>query len=227
MTLETKSTKDVSSAYLKVLVHGPSGSGKTRLCATTGGTPLIISAEAGLLSLRDHDIDYVTVNTMQDMGEVYSKLLQDTKYDWICIDSLSEISETVLNAEMAKTTNGQRAYGEMANIMEQLVRDFRDLPKNVYMSCKQSKIKDEITGGVLFGPATAGKKLQEALPYFFDEVFAMHSYKDAEGHIHRVLQTQRDAQYDAKDRSGALEFFETPDLSTIKNKILNVEPKGE
>ena len=41
---------------IKVLVHGPAGSGKTTLCATTGEPTVIISAEAGLLSLRGHDI---------------------------------------------------------------------------------------------------------------------------------------------------------------------------
>jgi phage nucleotide-binding protein len=219
--MKITNTKDVGAKYLNVLVHGPSGSGKTRLCATTGGKPLIISAESGLLSLRGLDLDVAEVKTMADLQEVYTMLTADTKYDWVCIDSISEVAEVVLSSEKGKTKDPRAAYGEMQNVMTMLIRSFRDLPKNVYMSAKQDKIKDEMTGGILFGPSAPGQKIPVALPYFFDEVFALHSWKDAEGKIQRAFQTQGDAQYVAKDRSGALDLAEPPDLGAIYKKIVN------
>jgi len=219
--MQITNTKDVGVTYLNVLVHGPSGSGKTRLCSTTGGKPLIISAEAGLLSLRGLDLDVAGVKNMADLQEVYTMLLTDTKYDWVCIDSISEVAEVVLSAEKGKTKDPRAAYGEMQNVMTSLIRSFRDLPKNVYISAKQDKVKDEITGGVLFGPSAPGQKIAVALPYFFDLVFALHSWKDAEGKIQRAFQTQGDAQYVAKDRSGALDLAEPPNLAHIYAKIIN------
>lgn len=224
--MEITNTKDMSTRFIKVLAHGPAGSGKTRLCGTTGGKPLIISAEAGLLSLRGQDLDVAEIKNMNDLKGVYEFLLTDTKYDWVCLDSISEIAEVVLAEEKGNTKDPRKAYGEMNDIMTKLIRLFRDLPKNVYMSAKQSKIKDDVTGGMFFGPSAAGQTIANALPYFFDEVFALHVWKDNEGNIQRGMQTQRDNQYDAKDRSGALDFVEPHSLKVVYDKIMNTN-KGE
>ena len=213
-------TKDVSSAYIKVLVHGPAGSGKTRLCATTGGKPIIISAESGLLSLRGNDLDVWEIKTINDLREAYAFLTDDKAYDWICIDSISEIAEVCLAEEKVINKDPRKAYGELTDTMNEMVRLFRDLHKNIYMSSKQDKVKDETTGQIFFGPSAPGQKVAAAMPYFFDEVFALHTWKDAEGKMQSGLQTQRDTQYEAKDRSGALDIIEPPNLAHIYNKIL-------
>ena len=223
--MQITNTKDASTKFLKVLVHGPAGSGKTRLCATTGGKPLIISAEAGLLSLRGHDIDVMEVKHMDDLRQAYDFLLKDQKYDWVCLDSLSEVAECCLSAEKEKTKDPRKAYGELSDIMMRLVRSFRDLPKNVYMSAKQSKVKDEMTGGFYYGPSAPGQQLGIALPYLFDEILALHNWKDSEGNIQSALQTRRDAQYEAKDRSGRLDLAEPPNLGLLYRKIVNQQPQ--
>ena len=218
-----KSTKDIENQYIKVLVHGPSGSGKTRLCGTTGGKALIASAEAGLLSLRDKDVDFWEVSNINDLRDVYMFCLQDTKYDWICIDSISEIAEVVLSDEKKKSKDARKAYMEMGDIMHEMIRCFRDLPKNIYISSKQDKIKDDVSGQVFFGPSTPGQKTAASLPYFFDLVCAIHTWKHEDGTMKCVLQTQRDNQYEGKDRSGCLDFTEEPNLSAIYAKIMKKE----
>ena len=221
-----KSTKNIAASNIKVLVHGPAGAGKTRLCATTGGKPLIISAEAGLLSLRGQDIDVWEIKSIEDLREAYGFLAKDTKYDWVCIDSISEIAEVCLNEEKVKNKDPRKAYGEMQDTITGMIRAFRDLPKNVYMSSKQDRVKDDLTGQFFFGPSAPGQKIAASLPYFFDECFALHTWKDAEGKIQNGLQTQRDAQYEAKDRSGALAPLEPANLGLIKQKILS-QPKQQ
>ena len=49
--MEIKNTKDIAAKHIRVLVHGGAGTGKTRLCGTTGGKPIILSVESGLLSI--------------------------------------------------------------------------------------------------------------------------------------------------------------------------------
>jgi hypothetical protein len=213
--------------YIKVLVHGPAGSGKTRLCATTDGKPLIISAESGLLSLREFNLDVWEIKSMDDLREVFTYLQTDKTYEWICLDSISEVAEVVLAAEKKLTKDPRKAYGEMQDQMTALIRAFRDLPKNVYMSAKQGKVKDDVTGAIFFGPSAPGQKTAEALPFFFDEVFALHNWKDAEGNFQSALQTRRDAQYEAKDRSGALAAAEPPHLGNIRAKIINTTKQGQ
>ncbi|MGJ7508705.1 ATP-binding protein [Variovorax sp. GT1P44] len=223
MAVTLKSTRDAATSQgIKLLVHGPAGAGKTRLAATAPGKAIIISAEAGLLSLRDVDIAVIEVTSIGDVHEAYAFLQSDEGkvYDWVCIDSISEIAEVVLNTEKKATKDPRQAYGALAEQMTDLVRAFRDLPgRNVLMTAKQERIKDEQTGAVLYGPSAPGQRMSQALPYFFDEVFALRVEKDAEGNTTRWLQTGRDFTHEAKDRSGALEMFELPDLAAIAQKI--------
>ena len=70
MALKLTTTKQAAQLNgLKMLVYGASGAGKTRLCATTGAPTVIISAESGLLSLRDSDIPVIEVQTLEDVFE--------------------------------------------------------------------------------------------------------------------------------------------------------------
>ena len=55
MAINLKSTATIASSGVKVLVYGQAGSGKTTLIRTAPA-PLILSAEAGLLSLAGTDI---------------------------------------------------------------------------------------------------------------------------------------------------------------------------
>lgn len=224
MAITFTTTREAAALHgVKVLVYGAAGSGKTSLCATTGGSPVIISAEAGLLSLRHADIPVITVNSRDDVVEAYRFLAESAEaapFDWVCLDSLSEIGEVALASLKSATKDPRQAYGALIDEMGELVRRFRDLPgKNVYMSAKLDKVKDEATGTFYFGPSMPGSKTGAQLPYFFDEVFALKTVPDAEGAPVRVLQTSRDNQWEAKDRSGALDFYEAPSLAAIAAKV--------
>lgn len=212
---------------IKCLVYGTAGSGKTTLSSTTGGSPVIISAEAGLLSLRHFDIPVIEVSTIGDVQDAYRFVLESDEargFDWVCLDSISEIAEVVLAAEKAATKDPRQAYGALQDQMNALIRAFRDLPgRNVLMTAKLERIKDEQSGSMQFGPSMPGQKLGQGIGYYFDEVFALRVEKDAEGQPTRWLQTQPDHNYLAKDRSGALEQFERPELAAIAARILNAQ----
>jgi hypothetical protein len=221
MAIQLTTTKDAAQHGIKVLVHGPAGAGKTVLCSTTGEPTVIISAEAGLLSLRHVDIPVVSVSCMADVQEAYTMIAGDQgkEYSWICLDSISEIAEQVLAFEMKQTKDPRKAYGELSAQMMDLLRAFRDLPgKNVYMSCKQARTEDD-DGRTSYGPLMPGQKLAQQIPYLFDEVFSLRVEKDAEGNPTRWLQTSADIKYTAKDRSGALDLYEPANLAAIAAKI--------
>jgi phage nucleotide-binding protein len=208
---------------IKVLVHGPAGAGKTSLCATTGEPTVIISAEAGLLSLRGHDIPVIEVKSLADVHEAYQFIVGSDEakaFSWVCLDSISEIAEVCLAHEKSKTKDPRAAYGALQDEMGALIRAFRDLQgKNVYFSSKQERKEDQTTGAQLYYPSLPGAKLGQGIGYFFDEVFALRVERDADNKVSRWLQTGRDFQYEAKDRSGVLEMFEPCDLSLIAKKI--------
>ena len=225
MAITLKSTKDAALDGIKILVHGPAGACKTSLCATTGEPTVIISAESGLLSLRGFDIPVIEVKALDQLYEAYDFVVnteEGQSFKWICLDSISEIAEVVLNHEKKVAKDPRQAYGALAEKMTDLIRAFRDLPgRNVYFSCKQERAKDEQSGAMLYYPAMPGNMLKQGVGYFFDEVFALRVEKDADGNPTRWLQTSRDYNYEAKDRSGSLDMFESPDLSAIAAKIIS------
>ncbi len=207
---------------VKVCVYGQAGAGKTVLCATTNAPTIIISAEAGLLSLRDTDIPVIEISTLEDLQEAYKYLLsaEGQVYEWVCLDSISEIAEVLLLSAKKALKDPRQAYGEMQEKMEDMIRLFRDLPRNVYMTAKMESVTDD-AGVVRFQPMLPGKKLPNGLAYFFDEVFFYYVDRDrATGEEQRWLQTAPDSRHHAKDRSGVLDAREYPDLSNIAQKIM-------
>lgn len=214
---------------LKVLVHAPAGTGKTYLCSTTPdpSRTVIISAEAGLLSLAHVDVPVIEINNLNDLKEAYVFLTSGDgagMFDWLCVDSISEIGEKVLSEAKRESKDPRQAYGVLIDEMTDLIKGFRDLDVNVYMTCKQERVRDEETQCMLYGPMLPGSKLAQQIPYLFDEVFALrvHKVKDDDGNVisvQRALQTGSDPSYTAKDRSGVLELYEEPDLSVIAAKI--------
>ena len=222
MSISLRNTRDVSVENgIKILVHGVAGAGKTSLIKTLP-SPVVLSAEGGLLSLGDNDIPYIEIKSMADLEEAYTWVTQSEdarQFKSICLDSISEIAEVVLSAEKKVAKDPRQAYGAMQDQMGILIRSFRDLPGvNVYFSSKTEKSQDEL-GRLLWSPMMPGNKIGQALPYFFDEVFALRVEKDEAGNNIRALQTDTDGVWAAKDRSGKLAFWEAPDLGAIIEKI--------
>lgn len=224
MALQWSTTRQEAQSHgIKFLVHGFAGTGKTPLCATAP-RPLILSAEAGLRSIGHHDIPVIKITSMDDFDEAYQFCAYSeymSNFDTVCLDSISEIAEVCLGTEKALNKDPRKAYGEMQDKMMARIRWFRDLPgKHVYFSAKAKGVKDEMTGITRYGPSMPGQNLGPALPYLFDEVFSLETFSNPEGLTWTALRTGRGPMHEARDRSGALEPFEQPDLTNIINKIL-------
>jgi len=221
MAVLLKRTKEATAQAVKLLVYGQAGAGKTSLIPTLP-TPIILSAEGGLLSIADTNLPFIEITSMTDLREAYQWLISSAEageFQSVALDSISEIAEVVLNHEKKINKDPRAAYGAMQEQMADIIRAFRDLPgKHVYMSAKLEKTQDEM-GRVLYAPSMPGNKTGQSLPYFFDEVLALRVEKDAEGNTRRALMTDGDGLWLAKDRSGKLEVWEDADLGEIIKKI--------
>lgn len=207
---------------VKALIYGKAGIGKTRFCASAP-SPLIISAEGGLLSLRKMHVAAIAVGSIAQLRAArdYCMGPKGQQYLTICLDSITEIAERTLTFEQAATSNGQRAYGDMAKEILTIFREFRDLPRHVIFTAQMGNYKDQLTGGVMYGPSFPGQQLDQKVPYMFDEMFQLHSFKNVQtGEDYTAVRTRPDNQYEAKDRSGALDPWEYPDATNVFNKIM-------
>ena len=214
-------TGDATSDAIKVLLYGGPGVGKTSQAATLPD-PVILSAEAGLLSIADANLPFIVIKSMDDLREAYSWLINSDEakaFKTVMLDSISEIAEVCLATEKAKAKDPRQAYGEMQTTMTEVVRLFRDIPdKHVVFTAKMEKATDEM-GRMLYSPSMPGNKTAQALPYFFDEVLALRVEKDADGQPQRGIMAQPDGLWTAKDRSGKLDAWEPAHLGDIIKKI--------
>jgi phage nucleotide-binding protein len=220
MAIQLRSTRGLSAHGVKVLVYGQAGAGKTSLIKSLP-SPIILSAEGGLLSIADADIPFIEIKSMNDLVEAleWAKSDEASQFKSIALDSISEIAEVVLGHEKAAAKDPRQAYGAMQDAMAYVIRAFRDLPgKHVYFSAKLEKSQDEM-GRILYAPSMPGNKTGQSLPYYFDEVLALRVEKDADGNTQRALMCDSDGLWTAKDRSGRLDAWEAPDLGAIIAKI--------
>lgn len=221
MAINVKTTGSLSANGVKVLVYGQAGAGKTSLIKTLPN-PIVLSAEGGLLSIQDADIPFIEIGDMETLRDAWKWVTESAEareYQSVALDSISEIAEVVLNSEKKATKDPRQAYGAMQEQMADIIRAFRDIPaRHVYMSAKLEKSQDEM-GRMLYAPSMPGNKTGQSLPYFFDEVLALRVEKDGDGNTQRALMCDSDGLWLAKDRSGKLGAWESPDLAEIIKKI--------
>lgn len=223
MGLNFFTTDNMENTWLKIFLYGPSGSGKTRAISTLPDLSkvFIISAEKGTLSLKDHKIGGCLVSSLQDVQEVYEYFKSEKdkgRFEWICLDSVTDICDTILAREKKANRNGMAAYGQMADSVLGLIKKFRDLPRNVYVTAHAKRVQDE-SGAFVWEPDCPGKTVNHKLPYFFDECFAVMHNRNEAGEVQTVVQTNPDDRAYAKDRSGSLSKYEELDLAAIAAKI--------
>jgi hypothetical protein len=219
LTLSLKSTNTFSHHNgVKMVVYGKAGAGKTRLCATCP-TPVIFSAESGLMSLREYNLPFYEIKTVADIKECYNWARSSAEaraFETVCLDSISEIGEVSLAAALLGKKDPRQAYGEYNTDMYKILKDFRDLPgKHVYMSAKQDRFKTA-DGLMINGPSMPGQRMGQQLPYLPDLIFQLDT-DPVQGWP--FLRTKADFANDAKDRSGCLLPMERPDLGYVIARI--------
>ncbi len=222
MAINIRSTKDVHTNGIKLVLYGASGTGKT-VMAAAAPNPIIISAEKGLLSLADQDLPYMEVKTIKSLDEAY-KYCKDCEYDTIVVDSLSEVTQACLDEFTKKMImesqsgkiDKRQAYGKIAEKIGNMIRNFRDMDgKNVIFIAKERRIEDDTGNVIAFEAYLPGKVLPFDLPYLVDEVFCLQMNRKGE----RFIQTAGDIKRVCKDRSGTLDNPERPDFNVIFDKI--------
>lgn len=223
MTLSLETTSSLSPVN-HCLVYGRAKTGKTRLIATAPN-PVICSTDEGLVSIREYNIPYKKIVRYADYlaFEQAAASGQLDQFDTVAIDDLTELAEIFLVEEKPKHKNLLQAYGALNDEIMRVVRFWRHREKfTTVLICKQDRIKDESTGGLIYAPLIPGKAIAPMLPYLFGSIFHMETWTDPQsGQVHEVLRCKSNSQYDAGDRSGKLGELELANLTQIFNKVLS------
>lgn len=191
MTFKVMKTSEAAAeGPTKVLLYAHHGYGKTYQCRyyqKRYGPGLILSGEAGLKSIGDVDIDYLPFTSWDGKNSpedgVYSfrgifnmiakEDLATWPYKWIAIDSLTELSERLiehLEAEHKGNNNGFQMWGDYNRLMLGALKYVRDLPIHVYMTCL-AKEENDANGVTQYWPLVKGSAVGKHIPALFDHVF--------------------------------------------------------
>jgi len=223
MTLKLQTTASLTPVN-HCLIYGRAKTGKTRAIATAPA-PVICSTDAGLESIRQYGIPFHPVTEYSQYLEFEKAAAagQFANYHTVALDDLTELAEIYLREEKPKHKNGMQAYGALNDEMMRVVRFWRN--QSAFTSvliCKQERIKDESTGGLIYAPQIPGKAVAPMLPYLFGSVYHMEVYTNPQTQeTMEVFRTKQNSQYDAGDRSGKLAELEPANLTHVFTKVLS------
>ncbi len=153
------------------------------------------------------------------------------RYNTVIIDSLTEVEtfcmyqllgitiDTKVDEETATAewTEYKRNHG----MIQRLVRNLRDLPLNVLMTCARGYVQDE-SKKFHFSPAMTGK-LSSQIQGFMDMVgfLTMGQAEGDSAEINRRMFVQPGGKYDAKCRFSKFKkaYYDNPTMSEIFDSI--------
>ena len=219
--IQTTDDLDGLASIVNILLYGPAGIGKTTALAGCP-SPILISAEGGLLSLRGQGVSYIEVRNLGDLREVcrwLDKSKEAEDYETVCMDSLSEICDLVFHECRRDKLIGSepsKLYPAVRGKVLPTLSMFRAFPKHFVATAHEfTKVLKGHDADILM-PGVVGSRLADDLPYVFDLV--LH-YTIRDGN--RVVLTTNDQNSVAKDRTGFLPPV-IPGTKTFLGSVINL-----
>lgn len=224
--------------YIKALVYADSGAGKTYLLGTAPKPVHILSEWAVALPTlqrvaKDYGAnpDLLFVETWDDLMGAYEYVRANlSKYESVCLDGLTDVNNMVMSDILAEAfvRSSHRAvahdrdaleqsdWNKVINRMTYVIKLFRDLPIDVYMTALEQDVKQEARVAPLVTPV----KLYKKLPSFFNMVGRLEADVRPNKPSVRRLYLDSTLTYMAKNPGGALPpIIENPNLTDIVAKI--------
>ena len=214
------STFSRETSHVKIALYGESGTGKTRFCSTAKNW-LFLSSEEKFASIQLPSFTYIKVSTITDLVNTITEICHDASIPddtTLCIDSFSDIAERTLRS-LPKAKDARLNYMDTQTQCEDFMRLLPQIPFDMIIVFK-AKVVTDTENFRKYYPSLPSESSSRLVPYFFDYVFATRTRKSEDGQgVQYYILTQNEGQYMAKDCSGILRAYETPDAAYIFDQI--------
>lgn len=226
------------------LIHGDAGVGKSRLAASGDPPELIIDLEGRSRFLPQKKVYWdpqteepPTLEQMQEAGATHCIVLTtrfsvlELAYRWlqtpkhpfktVAVDSLSFAQKRFIDDLAGTSALQQQDWGEVLRTLENLVRDFCDLPlqqnnavETVVFTVGSRSIENKTI------PLLQGA-LKDTAAYMYDAVGYLYVAPDQQGKLSRNLLVQPSAGIVAKDNTDRLggPVIPNPTLSELVARL--------
>ena len=195
------SSSEAGVKHQKVLLYAHHGFGKTyqiRYFQKRYGRGLVLSGESGMASLSDVNIEVAEFTSWDGPHDPANKIysfkglcamiaspaFKAAGYQWIAVDSLTELSDRcmqwveqgLIEAGAAKGKSAQdsiadlRKWQDYGRAFKGAVKWLRDLPYHVFVTCLAKSEKNE-NDEIDHWPAVQQRSVAENVPGMFDHVF--------------------------------------------------------
>jgi len=221
-----RNIKDASNQKKDYLIFGSTKTGKTLLSSTLPASEVVlVNTENNLDSLYGVDMYVFDCFKYSDFVFITDEIInKKITPKWFYLDSITDLMTKVFSEEKKKTKDGRQVYSALEDKYNDVILRIKTMPCNVVVVGRMTKIKDEITGGMIFGAAMPWAKLENDLPFNFSAVLATRSSRGDAGKNHYAIQCHPCSQYQVGVRTqfgkeNPLSQYEEPNLMAIHNKI--------
>ena len=150
--------EDLRPHRARILLYGPPGVGKTVLSTSLPGKTLIVNTENGATSVAGKEDVWVTerVTNLKELDDVVWGL-DDTEWDNIVLDSISESMLAGLEAEAAKKGKNLvelAHYQRVGMALRRIVRNLVALDANIVITSLSTTTQEGVVKPALTGQLT-------------------------------------------------------------------------
>ncbi|AXC34302.1 Sak4-like ssDNA annealing protein [Escherichia phage Shy] len=224
-TRDLRPAGDFARQYgVKMLAYGPPGSGKTPLI-NTAPRPVLLITEPGMLSMRGSTVPAWEAPTVERIDEFFDWLFRSNEskgFDTVGVDSVSQLAEIVVKAELKRNRDGRKAYGEMARkVLDHLTGLYYMQQKHTYLIAKQAMAEEE--GTQVKKPYFPGQELGIQVPHLYDLIghVAKTTVPGVQSQVLAIRTAPTFGINAPRDRSGRLNELEQPDLTALFKKAMS------
>lgn len=230
------------------LVYAPSGVGKTVFAGTADKALFLTVEAAGTESARalGSTADEWVINSWQELQDAYAWIKKEgyKEFDWVIIDSLTEMEEMCWTAQLEATGKEFEAriqdYGIVDRKIKKLVDRFNRLPVNVLYTAQMAAFETEDEDGddvnkrlPAIGRAKNGWPLSNLIcgKVTLIGLLVVVEPEDDDEEDYRRLYVQGGEKYVAKDRHDTFDkFIERPTIpemvSAVSERQASAGPKA-